>query len=82
MKRFLTAAMLASLLVLSVRPALAVPDEYEDSQSHPLRVAAYLAAPIGFTLEWLIFRPFHYLVSRPGMEQVFGHHPHGENRAY
>lgn len=54
-------------------------DDYDDSQSHPLRIAAYLTYPIGFTLEWLIFRPFHRLVSQPGLEPVFGHREHGED---
>jgi hypothetical protein len=74
--------MLALLLAVSARPAAAVPDEYDDSQSNPLRVAAYLAYPVGFTLEWLIFRPFHYIVSRPYLDQFFGHHPHSENQVY
>ncbi|MBI3782583.1 MAG: hypothetical protein HY270_04200 [Deltaproteobacteria bacterium] len=82
MKRLLTAAMLASLLVFTVRPAMAVPDEYDDTQSHPLRIACYLIYPVGFTMEWLLFRPFHYVVSRPGLDQVFGHRSHGESRAY
>ena len=82
MKRFVAAGMLALVLAMAAGPAAAVPDEYEDSQSHPLRVAAYLVYPVGFTLEWLIFRPFHYVVSRPYLDQVFGHRPHGENRAY
>ena len=51
---------------------MAVPDEYDDSESHPLRVAAYLVHPIGVALEWAIFRPFHYLVSLPGADVVFG----------
>jgi len=50
---------------------VAVEDDYDDTQSHPLRVAAYLAYPIGFTAEWLVLRPFHYLISRPSLESVF-----------
>jgi hypothetical protein len=29
-------------------------------------------------VEWIFFRPFHYIVSRPGLEKVFGHTPHDE----
>ncbi len=82
MKRLFAAAMFALLVGLTARPAVAVPDDYDDTQSHPIRIIAYLASPIGFTLEWLIFRPFHYLVSRPALEPVFGHTPHGENQVY
>ncbi|HVN86996.1 MAG TPA: hypothetical protein VMW17_19370 [Candidatus Binatia bacterium] len=54
------------------------PDEYDDMQSHPLRIAAYFAHPIGFTLEWLVFRPFHMLVSQPTLAPFFGHTPHSD----
>ena len=82
MKRLIAAGLLAMVLALSAGPALAVPDEYDDSQSYPLRVAAYLVYPIGFTAEWLIFRPFHYVVSRPYFETVFGHRSHEEVGTY
>lgn len=51
-------------------------DEYGDSQSHPLRVAAYLLHPVGYGLEWLIFRPIHWVVSKPSLIRVFGHDCH------
>lgn len=57
--------------------ALAGPDEYDDSQSHPLRVLAYAVYPAALIAEWFIFRPIHFLVagSKP-QEYVFGHKPH------
>jgi len=82
MKRLVAAGLLAVTLVFTAGPALAVPDAYDDTQSNPLRVAAYLVYPIGFTAEWLIFRPFHYIVSRPYLEPVFGHGPHEELGTY
>lgn len=51
-------------------------DDYDDSQSHPLRLAAYIIHPIGFTLEWLVTRPFHELVAQPDLAPVFGHTSH------
>jgi len=51
-------------------------DAYDDSQAHPLRLIAYLLHPAGFALEWGITRPFHMLVSTPGVDKVFGHTPH------
>jgi hypothetical protein len=68
---------LALFLTLGFKPALAAPDEYDDSQSHPLRIAAYLLHPVGFIVEWTVFRPFHYLVSSSeATEAFFGHRPH------
>lgn len=67
----------ALYFTLGLKPSFAAPDEYDDSQSHPLRVAAYLLHPVGFILEWTIFRPFHYLVSSSEpAEAFFGHKPH------
>ena len=51
-------------------------DDYDDSQSHPLRLAAYLIHPIGYTLEWLVTRPFHELVAQPDLAPIFGHTSH------
>jgi len=70
-----------SLLLLSVclftAPRLAVADEYDDSQSHPLRVVGYFLHPVGALLEWVAARPFHSLVSAtPETEYVSGHRPH------
>lgn len=82
MKRLIAAGLLALTLTLTAGIAAAAPDEYDDSQSHPLRVAAYLVYPVGFTAEWLIFRPLHYLVSRPYLDRFFGHRPHEEIGIY
>lgn len=64
-------------VTLPTRSVYAYPDEYDDSQSHPLRIAAYLVHPIGWLAEWLIYRPFHLLVSgTEPQEAFFGHRPH------
>src|SRR5512141_2532715 len=64
-------------LAFGLKPSLAASDEYDDSQSHPLRVVAYLAYPAAFLTEWIIFRPFHFLVSATEpQEAFFGHRPH------
>lgn len=53
-------------------------DEYDDSQSHPFRVIAYLVHPVGYALEWVVFRPLHCLVAQPSLVKVFGHTSHDE----
>jgi hypothetical protein len=65
------------LLTLASKPVFAYPDEYDDSQSNPFRIAAYLVHPVGWLAEWLIYRPFHFLVSATEpQEAFFGHRPH------
>jgi outer membrane protein OmpA-like peptidoglycan-associated protein len=65
------------VVAFAPRAVLAAPDEYDDSQSNPLRIAAYLMHPVGWLAEWTIFRPFHFLVSATEpQEAFFGHHPH------
>src|SRR5262245_7781897 len=51
-------------------------DAYDDSQAHPLQLAAYAVAPAGFAAEWLVTRPIHFLVSQPSLERIFNHRPH------
>lgn len=78
MKRYpISFAILFLSFALVARPALAAPDEYDDSQSHPLRILAYLMHPATFVFEWTVLRPFHYLVSATeAQEAFFGHTPH------
>lgn len=69
---------LALGLVLTFMPRQAFADEYDESQSHPLRVVAYVVHPVGVLFEWVFARPFHGLVSgSKELEYVFGHKPHG-----
>lgn len=64
-------------LALASAPRQALADEYDESQSHPLRVVAYVAHPFGVLLEWIAARPFHALVSgSKEREYIFGHRPH------
>lgn len=69
----------AFVVCLSLVPksGFAAPDEYDESQSNPFRIAAYLLHPFGVITEWLLLRPFHYLVSATeDNEKLFGHRPH------
>lgn len=51
-------------------------DAYDDSESHPLRLVAYVVNPAGWLAEWMVARPVHFLVSQPQLERIFGHQPH------
>ncbi len=78
MRRAIATLSLIGVLAMT-GSALAFPDdEYDDSQSNPLRVAAYILNPVGVGLEYAIFRPFHWLITRNETdEKIFGHQPHG-----
>jgi len=78
MKRLIGTLAIVMLLTLSAGRAMAAPDVYDESQSHPLRIAAYLVYPFAYAVEWVVFRPFHFLVS--SYPDVFGHHPHGVDK--
>ena len=67
-------AVASLFLALAATPVRAT--EYADSQSNPLRIAAYLLHPIGFAAEWLILRPFHEVVGQDDLQAVFGHTAH------
>jgi len=59
------------------RQATAGPDCYDDTQSHPLRLLAYVVHPIGLIMEWTLTRPFHAFVSQTEeLEYFTGHKPH------
>jgi pyruvate/2-oxoglutarate dehydrogenase complex dihydrolipoamide acyltransferase (E2) component len=77
--RFWKSSVMVGVAVLFLAgPTLAYHDDYDDSESDPLRVAAYILHPVGYTLEWLLFRPMHALVSQPDLEPISGHYrPHG-----
>lgn len=87
MKRLVAAVLIASMLTvggasLARAHQEADVDEYEDAFSNPVRLAYYLAYPAGFTIEWLVMRPFHYLISRPYLDKIFGYQPIGEEGTY
>jgi len=64
------------LWLVSMPVGASAHDAYDDSQSHPLQLAAYALHPVGFALEWLVMRPIHFVVSQPKLDPVFGHVPH------
>jgi hypothetical protein len=78
MKRLMIAAAIATMVTISGGMARAseIPeDSYVDGFSHPLRVLAYLVAPAGYAAEWLVFRPLHYVISRPQLHNAFHYDP-------
>jgi len=67
-------AALCLLVGLALLGAPAAADEYDARRAgHPLRVAAYVLHPIGVTLDYLLFRPAHWVGSLPVIRTLFGH---------
>ena len=65
---------LAIAFQLMVFAAPATADDYDPEEAgHPLRIIAYVVHPVGVILDWLIFRPAHWLVSHDPMKTLFGH---------
>jgi hypothetical protein len=72
LRRSLAALLLAAALAALAGPAAA--DEYDARRAgHPLRVAAYILHPIGVALDYLVFRPAHWVGSQPVIRTIFGH---------
>jgi len=88
MKRLVATLLMVSMLTLGAATAAraaeryADENQYEDAFSNPLRLAYYVIHPLGYSMEWLIMRPFQYLISRPYLDKVFGYQPIGEEGSY
>jgi len=62
----------ALVLGLAVPPAQA--DEYEaDRAGHPVRILAYALHPVGVILDYLVFRPAHWVGHHEPFKTLFGH---------
>src|SRR5215469_15317974 len=46
--------------------------EYDDQDSQLLNMVSYVLRPIGFTLEWGIARPLHYLATKSAVSSLLG----------
>jgi hypothetical protein len=72
LRRSLAALSLLACLAFAAAPATA--DEYDAHRAgHPLRVVAYVLHPIGVGLDYLLFRPAHWVGSLPVVRTIFGH---------
>ncbi len=72
LRRALAVLTLSASFAVLATPALA--DEYDRHRAgHPLRFVAYVLHPIGAALDWLVFRPAHWVGSKPVVRDIFGH---------
>jgi len=64
------------MFVLATTTTVFAHDYDRDDAGHPLQLISYIIRPIGIGLEYGVFRPIHWIVSRPDYDIIFGHEPH------
>jgi hypothetical protein len=62
-----------ALALLSAAPAAAHRDHDPQQSGHPLRILAYVVHPVGVILDYVIFRPAHWLGNHEPFQTLFGH---------
>ena len=68
------AALFLSMFLLGSVGTMASADDYDSTMSgHPLRIIAYVLHPVGVALDYLIFRPAHWLASHEPVKSLVGH---------
>ena len=71
-RRSIASAVLALGLLALASPAAA--DEYDPKYAgHPLRILAYIVHPFGVALDYLLFRPAHWIGMHEPIKTIFGH---------
>ncbi len=71
-RKHLAAAALA-LCVTLLAPAANASRYDNQYETHPLKVVGYALHAVGQGMNWLVFRPIHWVVSRNNLDVVFGH---------
>jgi hypothetical protein len=72
LRRSIAGAVLALGLLALASPAAA--DEYDPKYAgHPLRILAYIVHPVGVALDYMIFRPAHWVGMHEPFKTIFGH---------
>ena len=70
--RALVAALMLAAALLTAHGARA--DDYDPQEAgHPLKVAAYIAAPVGVIFDYVVMRPAHWLVQRQPFRTLFAY---------
>ncbi len=70
MKR--TALVAAFVLSLAAAP-MSADDHRPERAGHPLKVVATILHPVGVVLDYVIFRPAHWLAHREPVKTLTGH---------
>lgn len=74
MKRLFVSAATVALLVASLSGTARANAEYASViDDHPVRIVAYPVNMVGTLLQWVFFRPYHYVMSLPYVSDISGH---------
>jgi len=66
-------AVVVAVLALLAGATPAAAEDYDSKRSgHPLRILAYVVHPVGVILDWLIFRPAHWIGSHEPIKTLVG----------
>ena len=57
----LAAAVMLFVAVLASAPLASAGEEYTDEDSEYLKVTGFFLEPVGQILEWVVFRPIHFV---------------------
>ena len=64
-----------ALLLVLVGATPSAAEEYQSAYTgHPVRILAYVVHPIGVILDFLIFRPAHWIASHEPIRTLVGQH--------
>lgn len=70
---FVLAAVAALFLALAL-PRASAADQYDPLEAgHPLRIAAYIAHPVGVLFDYALMRPAFWIVQREPFKTIFGY---------
>jgi len=72
------AGLVAALCLVGVAPPAAAHEHDPEESGHPLRIVAYALHPVGVVLDYVIFRPAHWIVSFEPLSTLFGHDSEGD----
>jgi len=80
MRKWSAALLLAAALAVTAA-GTAHADEYDAKKAgHPVRIAAYVLHPVGVMLDYLIFRPAHWIGHHEPIRTLVGHERHPADR--
>jgi hypothetical protein len=74
--RAVAGAVIAAVVLALAAPAARADDYESDRAGHPVRILAYVLHPFGVALDYLVFRPAHWVGHQEPFKTIFGHEDH------
>ena len=80
MRKWSAAWLFAAILAVTSAGSARADDHDPPQSGHPVRIAAYVLHPVGMLLDFLIFRPAHWLGHTEPIGTLVGHERHPADR--